>query len=51
MQLSVDVVSLRQELEGANRQLDAARLANRSKLSEYGLQVRSTLMYGHRMLS
>lgn len=45
VQLSVDVVNLKQELEAAHRELEAQRLANRTKLNKFGLQVLSCNYY------
>ena len=39
VQLSVDVVNLKQDLEAANRQLESQQLAHRTKLNKFGLQV------------
>lgn len=41
VQLSVDVVNLKQDLEAAHRQLDSQQLANRTRLNKFGLQVQS----------
>ena len=39
VQLSVEVVNLKQDLEAVHRQLDAQELAHRSRLNKFGLQV------------
>ena len=39
VQLSVDVVNLKQDLEAAQWQLESQQLANRTKLNKFGLQV------------